>query len=458
MANDPTVGAPPATPASGARPTSIRYIVLLLLALCSSSAYLTRYCIAVANTTIEAELSLTPERMGLIMMWFNVGYLFFQVPGGALGTRFGTRVSLPLLSTLWSVLTVWTSLASTYVSLAASRVAFGAAQAGLVPNSAKGVSDWLPIERKGFGSACIGAAMSVGGAVTMGMTAVLLERFDWRTLFQLYSLVGIVWAGGYFLIARSKPREHCWVNKAELDLIGGRITGEDTGPEGSAPKARGLTGKVVGRLLRSRNMWFICAQACFRAAGYGLFVTWFPAFLEKGYGVTREDAGIKTMAPFGVIFGTMLGGFVVDALLKRTQSKKISRSAVALTALGLCGCFTFSASLTGSPNQLVAAVAIGAIFSGLGNPAAWAATMDIAGDYTAEVMGVMNMGGTIGALCTPVILGYMIGNIERTGGDWNQVIYLIAGIYFAGSACWLFINPDVSATELPAEKPSPERQ
>ena len=452
MANDPTVGAQPTTPVSHARPTSIRYTVLLLLALCSLSAYLTRYCIAVANTTIEAELSLTPEQMGLIMMWFNVGYFFFQVPGGALGTRFGTRVSLPLLSTLWSVLTVWTSLASTYVSLAASRVAFGAAQAGLVPNSAKGVSDWLPIERKGFGSACVGAAMSVGGALTMGMTGVLLELVDWRTLFQLYSLVGIAWAGGYFLIARSKPNEHPWVNSAERNLIEGNVDDDAQSSSGAkAGKTRGLTWAVVSRLARSRNMWFICAQAGFRAAGYGLFVTWFPAFLSKGYGVTRQDAGIKTMAPlFGVIVGTMLGGFIVDALLRRTHNKRVSRSGVALTALGLCGCFTLSASLSGSPNQLVAAVAIGAIFSGLGNPAAWAATMDIAGEYTAEVMGIMNMAGTLGALYTPWRLGYMIGDIERTGGDWNQVIYLIAAIYFAGSACWLFINPNISATEARA--------
>ena len=452
MADHQHVDARHVVPGTETRPTSIRYVVLLLVALASSSAYLTRYCISVANTTIQADLGLTTEQMGLILAAFNVGYFFFQVPGGALGTRFGTRISLPSLSTLWSIFTIWTSMVSSYIPLVASRVAFGAAQAGLVPNSAKVVTDWLPIERKGFGSACIGAAMSVGGAVTMGMTGVLLEIVDWRTLFQLYSLVGIAWAGGYFLIARSKPNEHPWVNSAERNLIEGKVDdGDETSSGGKPAKTRGLTRAVVSRLARSRNMWFICAQAGFRAAGYGLFVTWFPAFLEKGYGVTREDAGIKTMAPlFGVIVGTMLGGFIVDALLKRTRNKRISRSGVALTALGLCGCFTLSASLTGSPNQLVAAVAIGAIFSGLGNPAAWAATMDIAGDYTAEVMGIMNMAGTIGAFFTPTILGYMIGNIERTGGDWNQVIYLIAAIYFAGSACWLFINPSISAAEARA--------
>jgi nitrate/nitrite transporter NarK len=195
-------------------------------------------------------------------------------------------------------------------------------------------------------------------------------------------------------------------------------------------------------------MWAICLQALFRAAGYGLFVTWFPAFLEKGYGVTRESAGLMTMSPLvAVIAGTMLGGVVVDWLLGRTKSKSISRCWVGLCMLGLCSFFTLAASWASSPEMLVAAVAVGAVFSGGGNPAAWAATMDIAGAYTAIVMAVMNMTGTLGGVGIPVVVGYMIGDIERSGGDWNQVLYLVAGIYAAGSFCWLFIDPNRSVTE-----------
>jgi nitrate/nitrite transporter NarK len=84
------------------------------------------------------------------------------------------------------------------------------------------------------------------------------------------------------------------------------------------------------------------------------------------------------------------------------------------------------------------------VFSGGGNPAAWAATMDVAGKLTAEVMGIMNMAGTLGGLITPTVLGYMIENIERTNGDWNTVIYLSAAIYLAGSLSWLAIDPDVT--------------
>ena len=70
--------------------------------------------------------------------------------------------------------------------------------------------------------------------------------------------------------------------------------------------------------------------------------------------------------------------------------------------------------------------------------------MDVAGKLTAEVMGIQNMAGTLGALVTPTVLGYMIEHIERTNGDWNTVIYLSAGIYLAGSLSWLVVDPNVT--------------
>jgi MFS family permease len=455
-------------PAKAERATSVRWLVLLLIALASAVAYLTRHCLAVVNTTIQQDLQLSTEQMGWILSAYAIGYFFFQVPTGWLGTRFGTRGVLAALCVLWSLFTVWSAASFSFLSLLASRIAFGSAQAGLVPNSAQALNDWLPLNRRGFGSATIGAAMSVGGTVTMGATATLLDLggFSWREVLLLYSLVGVVWAAAFVFVFRTKPEEHPWVNEAETLLIhGGRETkrtvedslhasaleeaGSRTGLQAPSEKHAGGW-ELAAHLGRSVSMWAICLQSLFRAAGYGLFVTWFPAFLEKGYGVTRESAGLLTMSPLiAVIVGTMLGGTVVDWLLGRTNSKSISRCWVGLGALGLCSFFTLSASWASSPEMLVAAVAVGAVFSGAGNPAAWAATMDIAGANTAIVMAVMNMAGTLGGIGIPIVVGYMIGDIERSGGDWNQVLYLVAGIYAAGSLCWLFIDPNRSVTGSP---------
>ena len=55
------------------RPTPVRLAVLVLLATASGSAYLTRHCLAVANTTIQKELGFNNEQMGLILGAFSLG-------------------------------------------------------------------------------------------------------------------------------------------------------------------------------------------------------------------------------------------------------------------------------------------------------------------------------------------------------------------------------------------------
>ena len=186
-------------------PLTLRIVVLLLVALASASAYLTRHCLAVANTTIQAELNLNSEQMGYVFSIFALGYMIFQIPGGAIGLRIGTRNALPLFSTLWSVITVWTSFVFSLFPLLLSRMAFGLAQAGLVPNTAQIIQDWFPSRLHGSVSAMIGVAMSLGGAATFWLTGELMEVMHWRSVFQVYSLVGIGWAIAFWLVFRTRP-------------------------------------------------------------------------------------------------------------------------------------------------------------------------------------------------------------------------------------------------------------
>jgi MFS family permease len=424
----------------------VRYLVMVLVSLASATAYLTRHSIAPSTTTIQADVGITTEQMGVILGSMSIGYFVFQIPTGWLGTRFGTRFALPFLCVAWSACTVWFAAGRSYLSLLIARIAFGGMQAGLVPNSALVVKDWFPLNQRGIASAANAAAMSVGGAATIALTAVLLETLNWRTVFVLLAVVSLVWAAGFYLLFRTHPADHPWVNGAELDLIrrGTVESDKDRAPLESEPaKSEPSVSQMVLAAATSLSFWAICVQSGFRAAGYQMFVTWFPAFLEKGYGVTRESAGLLASSPLiGVVFGALAGGRMIDFLLNRTGSKWISRCGVAVGALALAGLFCVTASWTASPQLLVASMVMSAFFSGLGGPAAWAATMDVAGRYTAVIMALMNMGGTLGGFFLPIVVGHMIADIERSGGDWNQVLYLIAGIYWAAAICWIFINPN----------------
>ena len=432
-------------------PTRVRWTVLAFVAFASTSAYLTRYCISAANTTIQEDLGFDNAQLGRIMSGFALGYLLCQVPGGWLGNRFGTRWAFAFLSVCWSLCNVWSGAASMLRNLWASRFALGVFQAGLTPISAKILSDWIPLKDRGISSAAIGACMSIGGAFALWMTGWLLAQdVGWRPIFHAYSLVGIVWAVAFYWFFRTKPDDHTGVNESELRLI--RDQAQDS-PADSSPADDSDPGFSMGlflSMLNSISMWGLCIQSFFRAAGYVFFVTWFFAFLEYSYGIDKDEAGLLNSLPLiAVVIGSVTGGVLTDLLLRRTGSRWISRSGVAFVALTLCGCFTLGSTFASSATELAAVIAIGALFSGIANPSAWAATIDLGGRQTAVVMGVMNMAGCVAGVALPMILGSWFDELREFGGDWNQVIYLHAAFYFIAAVSWLIVDPNQTLDEPP---------
>ncbi|HZT28871.1 MAG TPA: MFS transporter [Bryobacteraceae bacterium] len=423
-------------------PTRVRYLVVLLLGLAAFCAYLTRVCISTAATTIQSELGLSNERMGSVFAAFSLGYFLFQAPGGWLGNRFGCRAALPALSVAWSLCTLWSGAAHSVGSLWSARLGFGLAQAGLVPCCSKVLADWIPESGRGTASALVASSMSVGAVLASGLTAWLLPAAGWRPVFALYSLAGVVWAILFFAVFRDRPEEHPWVNASEAGLIEAGRPPHEVRADGAAPADR-RTGLAVARaMLRSPSLWAICSQSLFRSFGYAFFITWFPAYLQYAHALRVTEAGMLTMIPLaGVVAGSLAGGVIVDRIMRRTGSKRLSRSGTATAAMVLCGAATLAAAWARSPLGAVLVISFGSFFMGVSGPCAWAGTMDISGRYTAIVFALMNMAGVVGDMTSPVAVGYLFSYVQQSAGDWNWILFLFAGIYGAAALSWAVLDP-----------------
>ena len=451
------------------QPSHIRYLVVALISTGAVSLYISRHVFAVTNELIQEDLFLGSTAMGGVMGLFSLGYVLFQCPGGWLGNKLGTRSGLALLSLIWSLLTLATAFVHALLPLQIVRFLFGAAQAGFVPITAKIIKDWFPEKRLGITSAFVGISMSLGGALAMDVTGRLTSQFDWRVIFQMYSLVGVFWSLVFVFLFRGTPRSHPWTNEAECALI----EADQPAAQGSeAPAEPFFTRNNLGILFASATLWAIAVQSFFRAAGYNFFVTFFPEYLSRKFdGIDAGTAGLYTKWPLiGVVIGGLLGGLLVDRIFTRTGNKWLSRSAVAMAALAITAVFTFLSFQAQSVVGFVTLIAIGAAFSGAGSPAAWAATIDVGGKHTATVCGLMNMAGSLsGVLVTPILGAMMdiLKGIETevvlfslnfsffgwTNGplqlrltdhvitDWSQIIYMHAGFYVAGALCWIIIRP-----------------
>jgi predicted MFS family arabinose efflux permease len=277
-------------------------------------------------------------------------------------------------------------------------------------------------------------------------------------MFVLYSLPGLLWAAWFWGWFRETPSEHGAVNAAERELIeSARPLTPALSPDGGEgdeaaepPITRAGDCKSPApptpwlQLLTSPAMWCICGQQFFRAAGYMFFTSWFATYLQEARGVTILKSGFLTMLPLlAVVVGSLAGGVISDAVLKRTGSRRLARRGVAIISLGLCAMFTLSAYFFADALAAVLIISAGSFFAAVAGPCSYTITIDMGGEHVPTVNSVMNMTSNFGAMLFPLAVPLLLGKEQ----NWNIVLLTFGALYLGSALCWWLLKPDGSVFE-----------
>ncbi len=410
---------------AAARPTRIRHIVLGLTIAAYMITYMDRVNISSALPVIQKELGFSLVTLGWILGAFRWGYALFQIPGGWLGDRIGPRRALTLIVMWWSIFTSATALAWSAGSMAACRFLFGVGEAGAFPIATRSLSRWMLPTERGFAQGVTHAGSRLGAAITPPLVVWMMTAYGWRVPFLAFGLLGIVWAAAWYWYYRDTPAEHRSVNAAERQLI-----------ENSVGGARSATTRSVPwrQILRSSNLWTLCAMYFCYAYCISVYLDWFPKYLNahRGFDYQRMSyfTGLTLLA--GTV-GDVLGGWTSDHWAKRSRNLKMARRGVATAGFLLAGAAIVPATFTTSPMASVwyTCVAVFALETTVG--VSWAIPLDIGGDYAGSVSALMNTCGNIGGAISPILLGYLV---ESFG--WNvpfvvsAVLCVAAAVLFGG--------------------------
>lgn len=416
----------------------MRFAVLAGLCAAAALSYVSRNAIAVAESTVRSDLGLTKEQSGWLMSAFFLSYSACQIPGAWIGQTFGARRALPAFAVVWSIATA-ASAAGGFLFLIVARAVKGIAQAGLFPVSTGVIATWFPKTGRAFATGALGAFMSAGGAAGAALTGWLVVTVGWRWMFVAYSLPGLVWAAWFWFWFRERPAEHASVNAAERQLIAGSPSPPDAA---AAPASRSPVPWPA--LLTSPAMWCICGQQFFRAAGYMFFTSWFATYLQESRGVTIATSGVLTMLPLlAVVAGSFFGGWLSDAILRRTSSRGLARKGIAVIALALCAALTWSAFFFTGALVAVLIISVGSFFSAIAGPCSYTITIDMGGTHVPTVNSVMNTSGNLGAMLFAPAVPWLL----QQSGSWNVVLLSFGGLYVAAALCWTCLRPEGTVFE-----------
>jgi MFS family permease len=291
--------------------------------------YLDRYVGAATLPLILAGLAISDAAGGLLQSAFVITYALACPAAGWLGDR-QSRMRLAGAGVLvWSVATVASGLAPTYVWLLIARAVTGVGEASYAVVTPSLISDHYPPERRARVLGVFYAAIPVGTALGYVVGGLIGATSGWRAAFFVAGAPGAALA--FLLLGLAEPA------RGQFD----QATVQPSTPLAFRPSLRALAARrsyVVNTI----------AQVIYTFALGGL-ATWMPTYFVRARSLPLGTAA----STFGMLLvvagfaGTLIGGALSDRLAKRWRGAEFAVSGWSLTTSLV---FTLFAVLSPTPS------------------------------------------------------------------------------------------------------------
>lgn len=395
---------------------SLRYQLLVLTWLLQFVNYLDRVSISVAGPTMMKALHLDAAQFGILLAAFALGYALMQLPGGFLADKFGTKALLVVAPVLFSVFTGMTGLATSMAVLIAARFCFGLAEGSCNAAVYKAVADNFSHKDAAKAHAVWLSALAIGPAVVAPVVTSLLMHGDWRHVFYVFAIPGVIVA---LLIFFTIPGKEIEARERVQDK------------SSRAEQWRLFAGR--------KSTWLLFFGYLTFSVGYWGFLGWIPSYLANQRHIDLKSLGVAASVPY--VFGFL--GIVVFGWL---GSGRLHRRRPMLVAVGYL-CAGLALYLAYSADDIVACViglsAAAFLLYGCLSPYAGLVAQLAPPRARGVFAGVINTGGQIGGFLAPLGVGYLV---KASGSYNNGFLFMIAALVI-GAGCFAALQSRVNGTE-----------
>jgi ACS family D-galactonate transporter-like MFS transporter len=318
------------------------------------------------------------------------------------------------------------------------RLLIGVAEAPCFPTNSRVVAVWFPQSERARATGVYTFAEYVGLAFLSPLLFWLQQEYGWRALFGIVGTVGVVFA--WVWLARfHEPHQSRRANAAELDYIadGGGVV------DGSQQATR-FRWSDLGALLKRRSMLGICLGQFACNSTNVFFLTWFPTYLVAERHMPWLKVGLVAVLPFiAASVGTLAGGWISDAMLRRGISLNWSRKLPVIVGL-LAASSIVLANYVESTAAVIAILCVAYFAQGM-SALAWMIVSDIAPKGLLGLSGgVFNLFANAAGIVTPLVIGLIV----NATGSFVYALAFISAVTLAGALSYIFVVGDIKRIEL----------
>lgn len=377
--------------------------------------YLDRSALSIANTTIQADLAISPMQMGVMLSAFSIAYAFSQLPLGALIDKLGSKLALGGSLVVWSVAQAAFGLFSSYGHLVGLRVLLGIGEAPVFPSAAKALSEWFDTQERGTATGWVWSSTCIGPCLAPPLLTVFMVHLGWRGMFILTGVLGLLLAVCWFKFYKSKAQYMAETGRAEPVPV----------QQAKAPKVRWTS------LFKDRNTWG--AFLGFMGVIYMIWLnlTWLPGYFEREHGLDLyRTAWVVSLAYLFGALGTIVAGKCCDRLVARGMRVLASRKLMVI--LGLLGgaLFTLIVAFTTNVVTCVVLLCLTMFFINISSATAWMIVNTIVpSERVASFGSIQNFGGYLAGSIAPILTGFSV----QQSGSFSSA-FVISAVVAACSA------------------------
>ncbi len=260
---------------------------LTLLTIVNYFNYIDRFILSAVLLSIKVELQLTDLQAGLLATAFMVPYMFTSPLFGWLGDTKNRTKILAAGALLWSIASLMTGWAGSFIILAFSRFILGFGESAFTTVATPFISDFYPSSKRGRALAIFSSGLPVGAALGFVLGGILAQWLGWRSAFLIVGIPGIVMS----LLILTLPDPKTKIVHQNFNL------------------------KVVLRSLSQIPTYIWTTMGyCAYSFVVGGVAHWVPTYLQRTYSLDQMKANMifGGIAVGSGLVGTLLGGNLGD--------------------------------------------------------------------------------------------------------------------------------------------------
>jgi len=418
---------PPRAPTGRFRWMLMAFIIFPLTFVMS----LDRTNMAVSAPVIQQHFHFSLVDMSLILTSFAWTYAVFQIPGGLLTERLGSRRMLTFADIWWSIWTAATTLGYSVASFIGIRGLLGVGQAADWSASVNSIKRWFPAHERARANSILLGGLYLGPIIGTPLTVAIVLGLGWQWSFYIYGAAGILVGWLWWHYYRDRPQNHPSVSPDEVRYI---EAGYDTGSTPDVSRWRDWK-----RFLSSYRFWAFGLQYFFLIFIQSFFTTWLPTYLVKARGFSLASMGFAGSLPWVALFVMVfVTGAWQDRVLTRTGSKRRARTPFAVVGFILAALFLIIASRVATP-WLMIVFLMGSLGSvGLVQVSIWPTCTDLGRNMTGSVTGWTNFWGNLSSALGPIFTALLVALTS----SWATALTVMGLAALIGAVLWLLVNPD----------------